>query len=468
MEGSSMAYETTSRSGERVRASHAAELHRAAQRQEGHRQNAAEPGTPAHWAAVLNSSPRLQSLKQLQRGLGSRSVAVAQRLAYSDEPYPDLAPRDSLTVNKSGAGTTGVYLAAENGQLAVVVKFLSKEEAFRAALGDKYMARGTGLVTPESKVIPAGEEGNRLIKEDLRAHATEDRPNDRLKREVADDTADPRGSVLLMSVVEHVSLKDLVKGRQGENLNLEHVRLTRVLSNEKIARDFAKIIVSDALLGNKDRFLKEPDTQARTFAGGAVNLSNIFVSGDLERGVALDNEVWNVSEATPENAFEPLKTAPILYVAQPTFAADIAAAVVRTCLYEFGEITDATWNDDYTRLQTPLARLLIPTVRNTLADNLAAAIPQEIKEVVKRLRKKKNELRKEYYNLARSSGYEDDLPSAKKFSGTRASQVADYNQLRARSKMLKKLAKNPQDENAAKEAAREHLQHKRDKEPDQV
>src|SRR6516225_4677828 len=84
------------------------------QRKKGRHQHGAEPGTPAHWAGVLNNSPRAQSLRQLQRGLTARTAGVVQRLAYDDTPYPNLAPRaPQLTVNKSGAGQTGVYLAAE-------------------------------------------------------------------------------------------------------------------------------------------------------------------------------------------------------------------------------------------------------------------------------------------------------------------------------------------------------------------
>jgi hypothetical protein len=444
------------------------------------------PGTTGALAAALNATPAVQatlqlkrmlnarpadvrpSLKQLQRDFGAKTTAVAQRLAYSDMPYPNLAPRDLLTVTKSGAGTTGVYLAAEGRQLAVVVKFLDKGEAFRTAIGDKFMATGTGLDTPQSRVIPAGVDGNgnQEIKQALRAHATDERPNDRLKQDVADDTSDRSKSVLLMSPVANVSLKDLATGRAGERKDDEHGRLVTVLSDAQVARDFARIIVSDALLSNSDRFLKDADPARRSF-DDAVNTSNIFLSGDLQRGVALDNLVEKAgarksdTEKGAKGALSQQYTYMIRYVAQPTIAADIAKAVVKSCLFDAGEITDPTWDADHTTLMMPLAVIIRPA-EQALARNLAAAIPEAITQVLETLHSTKKALREDYYQIGTSSGY--TLESAKKLHGTRASQEVDYNQLRARAKMLKKLAKNYRDEGAAEKRGRKHLKHKRKKE----
>jgi hypothetical protein len=434
------------------------------QRKKGRHQHGAEPGTPAHWAGVLNNSPRAQSLRQLQRGLTARTAGVVQRLAYDDTPYPNLAPRaPQLTVNKSGAGQTGVYLAAENGQLAVVVKFLGQQEAFRAALADKSMAAGTGLETPQSRVIPSGTPGNAQIKRDLAGHATPQRPDDRLKREVANDTSDQQTSVLLMSPVAHVSLQDLAVGREGQRKDDEHARLLDLLRDPQIARDFAKIIVSDALLGNSDRFLKGAlsSNKTRRFGDVPVNTSNIFVSGDLRRGVALDNDVSRANQKAVDEAFDESRTYWIRYVAQPTIGGDIAGAVVKSCLLDAGEITQETWDADYTRFNTPLASIIKPG-EQALARNLATAIAEEITQIRKTLRSKKKTLRQDYYDIATSSGYA--LASPKKFTGTEASKVIDYNQLRARAKLLKALSKDREDETGAEKAARKHLKHKREKE----
>lgn len=374
--------------------------------------------------------------------------------------------RPTLQVHKSGSGTTGVYIASENGQ-AVVIKFLTADDALSAAVADKFMALGTGLVTPESRIIGAGQPGNAAIKRDIAAHAALAPPvvNPRLVADAANDTRDPQHAVLVMTPVAQVSLRELAQGRSPahgrtatQQKDEDHGRLAHLLRSAQIARDFARILVSDALLGNSDRFIKDALPAARVVDNPA-NISNIFVSPDLSRGVALDNSVERASEdqgpsgpTAADMMMNESRTYLIRYVATPGMAAQVAQAVVKACLVDAGELTPAAYpGTAYLGLTTSLATVFrMLNVEGILATNLAAAVPEEMTNVTSALRRAKNQLRAGYDAAAAGSGL------------ATPNRVVNYNALRARAKFLK-ARRAGKSEAQAQSAAAKHLTHKRRK-----
>lgn len=419
-------------------------------------------GVPVNDDAGLEREADVMGERALQRrpdgqaapvATSGRSSAVIQALAIDDQPHPNLMSRAGLTLTKSGAGQTGVYFAQEAGE-RIVLKFLPSHEAFKVKAADTFVSEGTDLRTAGSRILTPASPANVAVRAAVRAHQGLMPPqvNQRLKDDVVADTSGAGTAVLLMEHVEQVSLQELAVGRPGHQQDDEHARLMAKLSNAAVARGFAQLLVIDALLGNADRFIKDA-APAQRVVDMPANISNIFVSLAGSSVVALDNAIERAAFVDDaDTAMGQNRTYLVRYLAAPNIAAQVAQVVVKACLIEAGELLPANFpGNAYLALNTPLAGAMhMWHVEQAFAANLAGALATEIPNVLARLRANRKSLRKGYLDAAADAGVANPQ------------QQADYDQLRARAKMLGKL-REVGNEAEAQEAASEHLTHKRDK-----
>ena len=387
--------------------------------------------------------------------------AVIQRLAYNDAPYPDLTPTPTMTMVKSGTGQDGVYLVNDpTGR--VVVKFMDQEGAYRTQVANKFMQTGTALATPNSRVIASGQPGNAQIKAAVLQHSQLDLPvtappllravNPRLKADAPNDTADAGTAVVVMENVPQTSLREMAR------TPTEYNRLVTVLLTPAVVEGFAKIIIADAILGNSDRFMKDM-MPGNPIVDVPANVSNIFVSPDYQRAVALDNDTdraQTFTDAQKANLGQSLHARTYLSRAltNPTIATQLAEAVVSACLMDAGELAVGQVVPNLSDHGVGALSTLMHNynVRNGFALLLGAALQRQAAEVTATMRAHKDTLRASHAEAGAQAGY----------TPAQARAQIDYNQLRARAKYVEILAKGKNDANALNKA-RAQLVHKEDK-----
>ncbi len=389
------------------------------------------------------------------------SGAIIQRLAYDDAPYPNLTPTPQLTMTKSGTGQDGVYLANDPAG-RVVIKFMDQEGAFRRQVANKFMQTGTALATPNSRVIAAGQPGNAQIKAAVLAHSQLDLPvtapnllrvvNPRLKADAPNDTANANTAVVVMENVPQVSLREMARTPAQFN------NLVTVLLTPGVVEGFAKIIVADAILGNSDRFMKDM-MPANPVVDGPANVSNIFVSPDYQRAVALDNDTdraQTFTDAQKANLGQSLHLRTYLSRAltNPTIATQLAESVVSACLMDAGELAVGQVVPNLSDNGVgPLSTLMHNyNVRNGFATLLGAALTRQAAAVTDNMRNNRDTLRADHAEAGTQAGY----------TPAQAKATIDYNQLRARAKYVEKLAEGKSDAKALTKA-RAQLVHKEQK-----
>jgi hypothetical protein len=396
----------------------------------------------------------------------SNANTVIQRLAYNDAPYPDLTPTPTMAMVKSGTGQDGVYLVNDpTGR--VVVKFMDQEGAYRTQVANKFMQTGTALATPNSRVIAPGQPGNAQIKTAVLQHSQLDLPatapallravNPRLKADAPVDTADPATAVVVMENVPQTSLREMARTPAEFN------HLVTVLLTPAVVEGFAKIIVADAILGNSDRFMKDM-MPGNPIVDVPANVSNIFVSPDYQRAVALDNDTdraQTFTDAQKANLGQSLHARTYLSRAltNPTIATQLAEAVVSACLMDAGELAVGQVVPNLSDQGVgPLSTLMHNyNVRNGFALLLGVALQRQAAEVTDTMRTHKNTLRAAHTEAGAQAGY----------TQAQARAQIDYNQLRARAKYVEILAKGKSDAKALNKA-RKQLIHKEEKDAGQL
>jgi hypothetical protein len=432
------------------------------------------------------------TIQQGAVGGGSNSGAVqrmpanaVQRLSMHDMPWPDVSPAPNRTMKKSDGGQGGVYFVDE-GNESVVIKLDEPQKAFGAQVSNQFTAISTGLQTSDFRIFAPGSGGEQAIKNEIVAHTTTDqrpdlgnRPvNGRLLADGAMDAADDSTAVILMEKIQNVSLDDMAKDPAMHN------DLITALTNPSVVNGMAKLIVSDAIMGNADRFMKDMDPESAT-VGMPANISNIFLSPDFQNVIAMDNESlrsgnFNHGAKNPEAEFKK-KMGNVRALLNPAFCTDIAEMVICAVLFTTGDMQAPQGGvnadlprDFHLNFIPPTGKLgalhhkiVQGKVRDRMAAILASALPGAVETVVKTMRQQNKALRSSYKSALADAS--DGANGFKNAAGKlrAGKETVDYNVLRSRAKFLN-VARKEKDSAKAEtkgiSAALKHLKHKEKKE----
>lgn len=416
---------------------------------------------------------------QVQRTMAQRNMV--QRLSMNDQPFPNLAPTATLRMRKSSGGSGGVYFA-DDGAESVVVKLDEPQKAFGAQVANKFTAIGTGLRTSNFRILAPGSQGNNAIKGDILSHTTTNTRGDlgnrpveaRLAADGPTDAADADTAVVLMEKMPNVSLDEMAKDPT------QYDNIVSVLTNPQVVKGFAKLIIADALMGNGDRFMKDmaPESAVPDIP---ANITNIFLSPDLQNVLAMDNEAFKSGQLDhgaqdAGKAFKG-KMATVRALLNPDICNQLAEVVVCAMLYTQGDVlppNDGTVPPNYHLTYVPPTGKLGPLhhkmiqgqVRNRMAAILAVELPLAVETITKSMRKQNKTLRGAFNeSLSAASGGTGTFKKGQKQVAGKKS--VDYNVLRSRAKFLR-VAKKERDSSIAETkgmaAALKHLKHKEKKE----